>query len=59
MNTKVFFDKYGKSDTIAIWNVDEDGNKVGEYPIISFGKKKAKAIAEHLGEVLGFAKEEK
>lgn len=56
--TKVFFEKYGKHDTIAIWNVDEDGNKLDERPIISFGKKKAQAIVAHMGEILGFAKEE-
>ena len=43
--------------TLAIWRTDEDGNKVGEYPIISCGKKKFKAILEHIEEIKKFVGE--
>lgn len=46
--TAVFIDKYKGKATFSIWNVDDDGDKVGDYPVIAFGLTKAKALIEHL-----------
>ena len=54
MKTKVFFEKYKGYDVLAIWQVDDADNKVGQYPIISFGKPKATAISKHLDELKEF-----
>lgn len=56
MQTKVFDGKY--DGTKAIWKIDEDGEKVGEYPIISIGKKKLKAIMDHAEELKEFVESE-
>lgn len=51
MLTKVFADTYKGHPVIAIWQVDEAGNKVGSYPVISFGKSKAQAIISNIDEI--------
>lgn len=51
MKTKVFFDTYKGYKMFAIWEVDEQGNKVGDSPIISFGSRKAKALMSHFGDL--------
>lgn len=52
MKTKVFDGKY--NGTKAIWNVDENGEQVGDFPIASYGKKKIKAILDHAEELQKF-----
>jgi hypothetical protein len=54
--TKVFKDTFKGSDCFAIWPVDENDAKVGNYPIISFGLKKAISIIKHLEELDQFVK---
>lgn len=49
--TKVFIEDFKGNKLLAIWEVDQDGNKVGAFPIISFGRKKAEAIVKHENEV--------
>ena len=39
---------------LSIWKIDDAGNKVGEWPIISFGKAKATAILENAEEIKKF-----
>lgn len=39
--------------TFTIWEVDEEGNK-SKYPLIAFGKNKAKAIIKHQKEISEF-----
>lgn len=51
VETKVFKEKFGNGITFAVWPVDEEGNKVGEFPIIAFGKRKAEAIMNHVEEL--------
>jgi len=51
-NTKVIRDTFKGNATIGIWKVDANGNTVGKVPIISFGYNKAKAIANHVQELL-------
>lgn len=48
---KVFTDKFKGHDVIAVWEVDPCGNKVGKYPVISFGTKKAEVIMECLQDI--------
>ena len=52
--TKVFVEKFGRSDTFAVWPVNEAGEKVGSYPIVSMGVAKAKACLKHLDEMKEF-----
>jgi len=52
MNTKIFPGKF--EGTISIWNVDEEGEKKGDYPLLSMGKKKLKAILTHIDEIKEF-----
>lgn len=40
--------------TIAIYELEESGDK-SQYPLISFGKKKAQAIIKHLEEIKALA----
>ncbi len=56
MKTKVFKDQFKGSDCFAVWPVDEAGNKVGNYPVVSFGVKKAAVIFKHLQELEDFIK---
>lgn len=48
---------YNGHPTIAIWNVDVCGNKVGKTPIVSFGLSKAKEIWENRLEIKKFLSE--
>lgn len=52
--TAAFLDEYKGRATLGIWNVDEDGDKVGEYPLIAFGIAKARALVEHLDAIQEF-----
>lgn len=55
--TKVFQESFKGNDCLAIWPVDENDNKVGNYPIISMGLKKIKLVLMHLNELNSFVKE--
>ena len=52
MQTKVFPGKF--EGTLSVWAVDEDGEKKGEYPLFSMGKKKLKAVVTHIKEIKEF-----
>jgi hypothetical protein len=54
MKTKVFFEEFKGNKMFAIWPVDENGEKIGEYPVLSFGVKKAAAILSHIEELKEF-----
>lgn len=54
--TKVFKDTFKGSDCFAIWPVDENDAKVGNYPIVSFGLKKAISIMKHVDELDKFVR---
>jgi hypothetical protein len=49
--------EHRNSSVISIWEVDEEGFDVGEYPIIAFGTKKAKAILKHVKDIQTFIEE--
>lgn len=55
---KVEKSMFKNSLVIQIWQVDENNKKKSEYPLISFGKKKAHAIIENLEEIKKILEEE-
>lgn len=55
MKTKAFFEEFKGHPMFAVWEVDDNGNKVGTYPLFSLGDKKALALAEHLESFKEFA----
>jgi len=55
MKTKVFFDEFKGNKMFAVWEVDDQGNKVGDYPLFSLGQKKAIALSNHLEDFKDFA----
>lgn len=57
--TAAFVEKYKGNKTFGIWNVDEDGDKTGDYPLIAFGIKKAEAILEHIDELEEYVEQER
>lgn len=50
MKTKVFFDLFKGYKLFAVWEVNDDNQKIGQYPLFSLGTKKAIALANHLEE---------
>jgi hypothetical protein len=48
MKTKHFLDEFKGNKVFAVWEVDDQGNKVGDYPLFSMGGKKAIALMNHL-----------
>ena len=55
MKTKVFLDEFKGNKMFAVWEVDDQGNKVGGYPLFSLGGKKAIALMNHLEDFKDFA----
>lgn len=56
--TKVFMDKYKNADVFAIYEVDENDRKKYDYPVVSFGRYKAKVICDHIDDIFKFAQSE-
>ncbi len=57
MKTKVFIEQFKGHDMFAVYEVDEQDNKVKPTPYISFGATKAIALATHKDELEQFVKE--
>ena len=57
MKTKVFIENFKGHDLFAIFEVDEQDNKIKPTPYISFGASKAAAIMAHKNELEQFTKE--
>ena len=55
MKTKAFLDDFKGHKLFAVWEVDEQGNKLGDFPLVSFGGKKAVALANHLEDFKDYA----
>jgi hypothetical protein len=51
MKTKIFLDNFKGHKMFAVWEVNDQGEKQGEFPIVSFGGKKATAVANHIEEL--------
>lgn len=59
MATKTFIDFFRGSEVLAIRHVDSDGEyNPDERPVVAFGKKKAKAILNHIDEIRDFVEKE-
>lgn len=48
--------EYKGQPTLTIWEIFSDGSK-SQYPVISFGKKKAKALTEVMDTIKKFVEE--
>lgn len=48
MKTKVFMDEFKGHKLFAVWEVNDQGQKVGDKPLFSLGARKAIALANHL-----------
>lgn len=57
MKTKVFIEQFKGHDMFAVYEVDEQDNKVKPTPYISFGATKAIALACHKDELEQFVKD--
>lgn len=55
--TKVIAQEFKGNKMFAVFEVDDAGQPVSEYPVVSFGLKKAKAILEHLSDLQKFVAE--
>lgn len=56
--TKVTKDTYKGKNILVINRVDDSGETLDKYPVISFGLRKAKAIIENVDEIKKFIEEE-
>lgn len=54
IKTKVFFETFKGNKMFSVWEVDDNGNKVGDYPIMSMGSKKASVVHKHVKELESF-----
>jgi hypothetical protein len=55
----VFIDEFKGHRIFAIWAIDEEGNKKGKAPLVSFGVKKAQSILTYMDELKNFVSENK
>lgn len=56
--TKVVRDTFKGNDMWSIWECDEDGKIIGDYPIVkSLSRNKAKILLKHLEELEEFVDE--
>lgn len=53
---KAFEDTYKGHRVLAIWEIDEKGEKQGKFPVVSFGQAKAEAILSCIAELQSFIK---
>lgn len=54
MKTKLCIEDYKGNEVISVWEVDDKDEKVGKFPIVSFGKKKAEAVLKHSQEIQNY-----
>lgn len=55
MKTTYEIGEWKGNPVFKVWKADEEGNKIGEYPIVSLGKKKLEALLNHANAAIGFA----
>lgn len=56
MKTKVFVDIFKGSKIFAVWAIDDNNQKLGQYPVFSMGAKKSTALIKHLDEFIEYAR---
>lgn len=49
--TKVFIEEFKGSKIFSVFQVDEQGNKAEDRPVVGIGMRKAKALVKHLNEL--------
>lgn len=47
-------EKFANKPIFAIWRADENGDKTGESPVVSFGVSKAQAILSYIDQIRAF-----
>lgn len=57
LKTEIEKSTFKGSPVISIWEVKEDGTRK-DFPLISFGKKKAEEIVKHIDEIKSFVEGE-
>lgn len=57
MKTKAFLEKFKGYPVFSVWQVDENDQKLGQYPLFSLGTSKAAALLNHIEDFTNFAKE--
>jgi hypothetical protein len=55
MRTKVFIETFKGHELFAIYEVDDNDNKLKQTPVISFGGTKASLIVNHIDSLKQFA----
>ena len=55
--TKSFDEEWKGHKLFSVYEVDDDGKKIGEKPIVSFGKTKSIALINHVDEFKAWHKE--
>ena len=58
MTTRAGSDEFKGNKLFAIYKEDEYGNIIGDRPIVSFGKRKAQALLNHLEDFKSWCEEE-
>lgn len=53
----LFIEDFGKSKVFGIWEVDDKGEKVSKFPVVSLGKVKLKALMKYEKELKKFIEE--
>jgi muconolactone delta-isomerase len=53
--TKVVYSDYKGSKMFGVWEVDDNDETVSDFPIVSFGLTKAKAVLKHIDELTLYA----
>jgi hypothetical protein len=59
MRTKVFNEHFKGYPMFSVWEVDDNDQKVGSYPLFSMGSKKAIALLKHIDDFMHFAEKAK
>lgn len=56
MKTKVFFESFKGGPIFSIWEINDKDQKIGKYPLISIGLKKAALLVKHVKDLESFVK---
>jgi len=55
MKSKVFVESFKGSNVFSVWEVDDSDNKIGQYPLVSLGEKKATSLMRHIEDFIEYA----
>lgn len=54
LKSKLELGKWEGKDTLSIWEVNDQGDKIKKFPLVAFGLRKAQAILAHIEEIKQF-----